>query len=64
MFGVSAGKLSRQVVRVEADVQHTLEVYPFTEPRVKLLEAQIQRHVESMTYEHVSNDMDTIMNES
>jgi hypothetical protein len=37
--------------------QHTLEAYPFTAPRVDLLEEQIQRHVESMTYEHVSGFM-------
>ena len=35
-------------------LQHTLEIYPFTQTRVRLLEEQIQRHVESMTYEHVS----------
>ncbi|RSH94849.1 Golgi transport complex subunit 6 [Saitozyma podzolica] len=33
-------------------LEHTLEAYPFTAPRVDLLEEQIQRHVESMTYEH------------
>ena len=35
------------------DVQHTLESFPFTAPRVALLEEDVQKHVESMTYEHV-----------
>ena len=34
-------------------LQHTLEVYPFTGERVKLLDEKIQGHVESMTFEHV-----------
>jgi hypothetical protein len=29
-----------------------LEVYPFTAPRIKLLQDQIATHVESMTFEH------------
>lgn len=35
-------------------LEHTLEPYPFTAPRVKLLNEEVQKHVESMTYEHVS----------
>lgn len=35
-------------------LQHTLESYPFTAPRVRALQAQVQEHVDSMTFEHVS----------
>jgi hypothetical protein len=35
-------------------MQHTLEAFPFTAPRVDLLEEQMQEHVESMTFEHLS----------
>ncbi|CAK9785326.1 uncharacterized protein COLE_06649 [Cutaneotrichosporon oleaginosum] len=33
-------------------LEHTLEPFPFTAPRVKALQAQIETHVESMTFEH------------
>lgn len=33
-------------------LQHTLEAYEFTAPRVALLQEQVVQHVESMTYEH------------
>lgn len=35
-------------------LQHVLEAYSFTAPRVALLEEQIQGHVQSLTDEHVS----------
>ena len=35
-------------------LQHTLAAYGFTKERVEILEAKMQQHVESMTYEHVS----------
>lgn len=34
---------------------HTLENYPFTAPRVRFLQKQVQEHVDSMTFEHVSS---------
>lgn len=34
--------------------QHTLENWPFTTAKVERLEKMIQRHLESMTFEHVS----------
>lgn len=35
-------------------LQHTLESYAFTAPRVRKLQASVQEHVDSMTFEHVS----------
>ena len=35
-------------------LQHTLASVPFTTGRVDILEEKIQKHVESMTFEHVS----------
>lgn len=40
--------------RPKADLQNSLQDYPFTATRIEELESQIDRHVESMTYEHVS----------
>ena len=36
-------------------LQHTLAAYGFTKERVEILEARMHQHVESMTFEHVSN---------
>ena len=35
--------------------QNSLQDYPFTASRLEELESQIEKHVESMTYEHVSH---------
>lgn len=35
-------------------LQHTLESYTFTAPRVRKLQGAVQEHVDSMTFEHVS----------
>lgn len=35
-------------------LQHTLESYAFTAPRVRKLQGAVQEHVDSMTFEHVS----------
>ncbi|WOO80503.1 Conserved oligomeric Golgi complex subunit 6 [Vanrija pseudolonga] len=50
----SSGAWDRDVFLVNCleYLQHTLEIYPFTAPRVSTLQEQVQTHIESMTFEH------------